>query len=638
MKKSFLSILILAVIEIGGCQAFGQTTIPWSDIESANSATVAGKITDETGSGALVFATGPTFGSATFTGAIAASSSINITRTGAANGVTVQQTGDTQPRFLADAGGALRWGAGNATVDASLYRSAAGALTTDSKLFALKPATGDNSTQVPTTSWVEERALLGAASRANAPSLIADGATSGRSLIWSPGTQGNVAGMSATFVDCFEVPSTNPSTNAFVATLSSTTNLAAANANQADIYINTTGSLRIQIYGATTSDYRRFEYPAFLSTYAGRLVRLVVVFQTGDSTTAPKVYIDGDDKSSAFTETTAGAATNWMPAALDCSKFLSGYNWPTGRLIADAEFGLGIWSATEAQTYGKTGLKPFWWRIGTGSAVAKNTTAMGNSDAVITGFASTATSWSGTVTTYSTVRLKNASGDIVLQAGRKYRFDYTVVSSPGTCYLQTPGSAVATLSATPGTYSVEFTAPNSSLIYFYPLTTGAYSYTGCQLRDLGPIFKPVVQPSGSLGGVLRDAGANKIPGYYTSGMVPVTSDNRGAIRYRLTWSGTHEAKAVIADQALIPDDARIDSITLNSDASTSGSGVTINDGDTTSYWAAATPLTANTKTDVTPAHRYPASSAAADLKIQVDPDTANFTGNIDVTINYSLTN
>jgi hypothetical protein len=154
-------------------------------------------------------------------------------------------------------------------------------------------------------------------------------------------------------------------------------------------------------------------------------------------------------------------------------------------------------------------------------------------------------------------------------------------------------------------------------------------------RPVGLLFDGIVQP----GPTVRDAGPNRMPGVLVNRVDPITQNNRGAIRAQLSWSGTHEPKALVADQALIPVNAYVESIIVTPTANTSGTGLVVSDGDTTARWVTSTTLTsgANTTYYLTLANRIPQSNAANDLKFYIDPDSANYTGTINVTINYVLT-
>lgn len=157
--------------------------------------------------------------------------------------------------------------------------------------------------------------------------LQSDGATSNRRIETQYGTLGAVAGSDLTEADyVFDVPTSNPAAEAYVFGwyAAATPSLLGA----LFCSINTSGTLQVLQFDAAGVGYRAMSYAGFRAAYSGRRVRFTVAF-TGNSTTAPVVYLDGVDISACFT-LTSGSPPNWVPTTLSTTYHLRGYNWPAG--------------------------------------------------------------------------------------------------------------------------------------------------------------------------------------------------------------------------------------------------------------------------------------------------------------------
>lgn len=135
------------------------------------------------------------------------------------------------------------------------------------------------------------------------------------------------------------------------------------------------------------------------------------------------------------------------------------------------------------------------------------------------------------------------------------------------------------------------------------------------------------------GGVFPDKSGNGFHGYsLVATHTHLIPKQTGQIKGRLTWAGTHEQKEFLASAALMPANAVVTGIVIESTQASSGSGITIGDAATANYWVAAVAFT-TAKQALTLAQVFPASGQT---RILVDPDTNNFTGSIDITLNYAL--
>lgn len=540
---------------------------------------------------------------------------------------------------------------GTLSVDAATT-SAAGKveLATDAESRA-----GTSTTLVPSVSSAEARALHGDLTRPVRDSVYSDGASANRRAEWTPGTAGAVAAMAISIPFEFQVPTSNPSAVAYVASMDGSTSGAVA-ANEFIVFFNLSGALTINQYGATTSDSRILNYSGFRSAYSGLWVRGVIVFESGDTTTNPKIYVNGVDVSSSFTLSTGGTAPNWMPTTLVTTYFLSGYAWPAGRFIPHGPI-LGALTAAEVLEWTQTGRLPTWCEIASGSAANIIVTPADNST-----FDGVTTNWSGVGGGSVTLDTTNDELDVAPAAsghgarigsvggqlsplppsgsGLVVKFTLRNVSGGTVSLVNASGGSVFQTfvsGLTDGTYTYYFAPWNrntSNTIQpaFVGSAAMSFSLDDVYIYQAGPIIKPVVQP-GSL--TLRDAGSNNLTGIVTSGVTAITDQTRGSFTGALTWSGTHESKSLLGAQAL-PSNAMITQITRKATASSSGSGCTIGTTNSATRWQAADTFT-TAKEVATLANQLPAGTAANDLDIVVDPDTANFTGSITVTVHYIVT-
>lgn len=142
-----------------------------------------------------------------------------------------------------------------------------------------------------------------------------------------------------------------------------------------------------------------------------------------------------------------------------------------------------------------------------------------------------------------------------------------------------------------------------------------------------------------IGFQLHDRSTNKLDAVMTTtGVAHVIARRTHLVRGRLTWAGTHEAKSLIG-QVISLDGFRIEAITLKASAATTGSGATVGNTNSATRYVAATALTTAKKvfTGSGLANAVPGGTTSTYLDIVVDPDTNNYTGSIDVTVEYVQT-
>ncbi len=524
-----------------------------------------------------------------------------------------------------------------------------------------------------TDAATEARVLAGTGDRVNASSLYSDGA-SGRALRMQPGAAGNIAGLPATFwVRRCGVP-TSIAGVTYVFALSGSSTFANPGVATSGLllYFGGSNSLALSQRGAGTSDARELTYTGFRSDYAGRSVDIVVTFAEGDTTTSPRIYIDGVDKTASFSLSTSGSPPLWMPASLASTYLLTGYNWPAGT-IPEVEYGPGAWSEAEVGRAAVTRLAPDWWRAKTGTAASLigsgHALAFGATDADNSGLSS---AFNATLSAVAGARTAGAGAYFarITRDGGNFPAGQRVIASGAardrvrisgwarkngainrlhTRLLHTSSGGEARSNTLEIPLTDEWqrfegiltaTSTYDRIVFGRLGSAGPDPGTGdsIDLDDVvltldGAIVRPVIQP----GTTTRDAGAHRIPGVLV-GLTPLTTDNRGTVHTSLTWSGTHEAKSLVGARAL-PSDAVIERVTIKPSAASSGSGITVGTtGSATRYVSATTYTTAKRVfVGAALANLTPAGTASNDLDIVVDPDTAAYTGTIDVSVDYIVT-
>jgi len=106
----------------------------------------------------------------------------------------------------------------------------------------------------------------------------------------------------------FMAPATAPATGHYPSIFGlSSNNASIYYPYAAYIYINPDGSLNLVFYGATTNDFNRAIYANFITNYAGKIVDIVFVRNTTNSTVA--LYING--MAQTLSTTTGGTPPTW---------------------------------------------------------------------------------------------------------------------------------------------------------------------------------------------------------------------------------------------------------------------------------------------------------------------------------------
>lgn len=225
---------------------------------------------------------------------------------------------------------------------------------------------GTDTSKYMTPAASAQAALNAVITRPVKPILVSDGATSNRrgEATFGPHAAG---GLPMTIPFEFDVPSANPSAVAYIFDFTPT------QGNPGDAWsqrmtLATDGTIQLRQVGATTSDYRLLTLANGRASYSGLRVRGAVVYESANTTTNPRIYINGVDLSASFTLSTVGTAPNWLPTSLGTTYFQTGFTWTSGAFVPHAPI-LGAWTEAEAMTWIRTGRFPLWWELGTGSAV-----------------------------------------------------------------------------------------------------------------------------------------------------------------------------------------------------------------------------------------------------------------------------
>jgi hypothetical protein len=487
------------------------------------------------------------------------------------------------------------------------------------------------------------------------PFASSDGVTSNRAIVYGPfdsvyNPRGWLAG-AAVLEICgwVDVPSVNPTGNTpiYLSCSQSAPNVAnlPSITNAFIIRFDSSGGFYIEGYGTLGSnDVRRFGITTFRATYSGQRIFLRVIITQG--TANPVVWVNGINISSQFSASTAGTPPNWLDSNLNSTFHLVGFNWPSGNVPAIVPI-LGSMTEAEAANVLNTGAFPARIAIGGQTFSPPNFTFVGGfsvnnltgSLASATGVTLTKTSGSSGSYEVANAAIMGVLGNNIFGlAGAEHRFrvegSLSFTSGSGTLEIGMTGASRTVLGA--GAFSVEIQGANSNsrLGIFAPVAGDTFTavITNFKILPLGALHIPSVNPTQ----VISDAtviGNN-------SGLLIGGSTNcscrEGEFTNVISWNGTHEAKRIFGSAGRVHNgNIRILSIVTKATAASTGSGLTI--GTTTSNNRYVTANTFTTAKKVhTLANVLPASTAVNNCDFVIDPDTANYTGAITVTVRYEM--
>lgn len=430
-----------------------------------------------------------------------------------------------------------------------------------------------------------------------------------------------------TFETVLEIPLTAPSGDAGFFFLS---DLATAGLRPYCLigYMTSTGVLSFSLYGATTSDYRLATVAGFQTAYAGKMVCLAFVRPSSGN---PVLYVNG--VATALSLSSAGTAPTWQDTVY--SSFIGIGSYSTTALWTGAIHRPALYNREHSAA-------DVLARYEDGRPLAADYNNASNTS-LITGdnstFATDTGFWTrtGTASIGSNVCTLPGTSSIFRPAlctiGKRYRITLTL--SGGSVSITNADLVTYGTISGAGTGSLEFTAQAAAAIQIVNFS-GSITVDNVTLLPLGAIFAPEANAAGN-GYQWKDMSGNKaditVP---TSGVSWAVPSNRpNSVRGTLTWSGTHESKSLLGQRAL-PDGAVLTLLTRKATVASSGSGATIGTTNSATRWQAAATYT-TAKAVGTIANALPAGTAAGDNDIVVDPDTANYTGSIEVEAHYAIT-
>ncbi len=480
---------------------------------------------------------------------------------------------------------------------------------------------------------------------------VAFDGTGGASFV-APLTNQNIGTDPFSISMIVRIPTTAPATAAYLAFLASSSSDGSI-ANDISLNLEGAGQLRVNLRGSPNSNNNYGDVAGIVANYGGKVVHLVLVRNASGN---PTIYINAVAQTPSFFS--GGTPPTWQGTITSTYLVvgkLDGSNFPWSSSVhAVTLYNLALSAADVAEIYELGGAVPFRFQFGSQAAI--NTSAW------------TAAGWtmgtnSGSAIAGTAVQYEKAYATVKVAptAGKIFRISGIVNALGATGSLALNPSESQGLGTILEASGVLAGGTGVGGGFMFLNSTGAFSMTwrrnaggngtaGIEINpqgvattfDLSSIL--MVQLGAvvhlplddGLGYQLHDASTNQLDAVMTTaGVAHLIRKRTGYVRGSATWSATHEAKDVFAQQ-IFPSGTVIDLITRYSGASSSGSGVTIGTTNTAAQWQSADTFT-TAKEISTLANRMPAGTAANDLNLVVDPDTANFTGTITVEAHYRVT-
>jgi hypothetical protein len=300
-------------------------------------------------------------------------------------------------------------------------------------------------------------------------------------------------------------------------------------------------SFNVRQYGPTISDVRRWNGPAgFVTTNGGRWGVLTLVIDAAAGTLSAYfngVFLAPTVNDAVLSPSAWGVHSSayFRLAGTDAPRF-----W-TGPIGAPCLINAAL-SASDVLTLAQTGLLPTWCEAGTGSAVNKLTGDSSTFDAGVGSWVPklsgsiVASGGKGVVTVGATYDGAQVSG--LLTAGRRYRITVNVSDLVGDtnppCFAQADGTALGSIALGNNTIEVTPNFTGALQIVRWSTTLTSFSIDNVAVLELGPIFKPVLDPNYGL----RDLGANGIHGIRTAGISYIGEKADSVAVFKVTHSGS----------------------------------------------------------------------------------------------------
>lgn len=426
-----------------------------------------------------------------------------------------------------------------------------------------------------------------------------------------------------------QVPTANPSAAKGIVALSSGDS-GGFTTGALDVLLDVSGVIAVLLYDATNASNRNnLIGPNIVSLYGGKTITVQFVRNSAGD---PTLYINGVSQS--FTTSTSGSgATGGWQAPVTSTYLVLGTRASTaeftGQIHSASLYNLALSAADVLEIAELGGAVPFRYQWGTQAALYS------------TDF-SASTGWSlGSNNTISGGKLNlHLSGDVASQSaapllpGKAYRVRLTIDSLAGTAVRASAGGSYVDVGTSTGAKSVEYVATAAGNFALLSAGGGGAVVDTLSVTRLGAVCHFACDEG--IGYQLHDASTNALDAVMTTtGVAHLIPRREGWVRGTLTWSATHEGKSLLG-QAALPAGAVLALLTRKASASSSGSGCTIGTTTSATRWQTADTFT-TAKEIATLANQMPASTAANDSDIVVDPDTANFTGSITVEAHYRVT-
>ena len=460
--------------------------------------------------------------------------------------------------------------------------------------------------------------------------LIFDGLTAGARAYWTLPATPSLASSPLTVHALVGNDATTAAVVRGIWTLSSISTAYAA--TSLSLY-RTNNDLVLELIGATVgTDFRRLTFANWFTNTAAGLIPVTV---TWSRTAVPIIYVRGVAVTG--TETTGGTAPAWT-ASIVATYLVAGVR--TAAELWKNRLNVTAWNvlltSSEVLALATGPLTPSW---STDSNASQRYAAdwsagidgwnfFGNNGGVIAG------NIDGILSVNDTLRATSGSGagtntyfhKGLLTVGRRYRISGSYYIPNG----QTMNSFRMDTGYTAGVvpfqtatgswipFSSEFFADdvylfiilynNSSFNYVGVGTDVAY-FSGIKLTELGPVFRPVIQPCR----IVDDAGPNQISGVLTAGVLPVTDQ----MDFRISGSVSTAAVAAVSllGSPLFIDPTKIALDTIDTLA-TGTPTLSIGDGTTvTKYTASLVKAAAWTRETVSA--YYPADVAKTGVTVNV---------------------